>query len=617
MHCELPYSHTGEGLHRFVDPADGRVYLYSQFEVPDARRVYTTFEQPDLKSVFTFTVVAPENWIVISNTSAPNPEANATAGGTKTWLFPPTQRMSTYITAFVAGEYYAVYDEYVGAHGTIPLGHFCRQSIKDHMDVEELVAITKQGFEFFEKQFAYPYPFGKYDQAYVPEYNMGAMENAGCITFRDEYLPRSRQVHSFYENRANTILHEMAHMWFGDLVTMKWWDDLWLNESFAEWASHHALVNATEYTEAWTSFTNARKLWAYRQDQLPSTHPIAADNHDLRAVEVNFDGITYAKGASTLKQLVAWVGLEPFMAGLREYFAAHAFENSEFSDLLNALERASGRELDSWADEWLKTSGVNTVAPEFTLDDSGAYTSFAVLQSAADEFPTLRRHRLGIGLYDVADGRLVRRNTIETDISGERTEIAELVGQAQPDLLLLNDGDLTYAKIRLDPRSLATAIEHIDKIDDSLARALLWSAAWDMTRDAEMRTTDFVTLVLRGIGTRDRPDGGRATACLHAWLLELLLRARQSRRAQSDLGVRRTPTARCGPAWLGSPVVLCARVCGIGAHRRCSGLPRGPSRRIRYLARPQRRRRPSVGVRDRARRQRAGRSGPDRGRSSA
>ncbi len=501
VHCELPFSHTGEGLHRFVDPADGRVYLYSQFEVPDARRVYTTFEQPDLKSVFTFTVIAPENWIVISNTAAPNPEAAANAGGTKTWLFPPTERMSTYITAFVAGEYYAVYDEYIGAHGTIALGHFCRQSIKDQLDVKELVAITKQGFEFFESQFAYPYPFGKYDQAYVPEYNMGAMENAGCVTFRDEYLPRSRQVHSFYENRANTILHEMAHMWFGDLVTMKWWDDLWLNESFAEWASHHALVNATEYTEAWTGFTNARKLWAYRQDQLPSTHPIAADNHDLQAVEVNFDGITYAKGASTLKQLVAWVGLEPFLAGLREYFAAHAFDNSEFSDLLDALERASGRELNSWAEEWLKTSGVNTVAPEFSLDDAGAYASFAVLQTAAPEFPTIRRHRLGIGLYDVVDGRLVRRSTIETDISGERTEIAELVGQSQPDLLLLNDGDLTYAKIRLDPRSLATAIEHIDKIDDSLARALLWSAAWDMTRDAEMRTTDFVALVLRGIGT--------------------------------------------------------------------------------------------------------------------
>ena len=342
--CELPYTHTGEGLHRFVDPVDERVYLYSQFEVPDARRVYTTFEQPDLKAVFTFTVTAPEQWKVVSNSATPEPES---LGGDKAvWRFAPTEPMSTYITALVAGEYHEVHDKYVGKHGTIPLGHYCRQSLVEHLDVEALDLITKQGFAFFEDAFDYPYPFGKYDQLYVPEYNMGAMENAGCVTFRDEYLSRSRQVHSFYEQRANTILHEMAHMWFGDLVTMRWWDDLWLNESFAEWASHHAMAEATEFTEAWTGFTNARKNWAYRQDQLPSTHPIAADNVDLQAVEVNFDGITYAKGASTLKQLVAWVGIDEFMAGLRAYFKEHEFGNSEFADLLSALEKASGA---SWS----------------------------------------------------------------------------------------------------------------------------------------------------------------------------------------------------------------------------------------------------------------------------
>ena len=218
--------------------------------------------------------------------------------------------MSTYITALVAGEYHEVHDTYRGKHGEIPLGLYCRQSLVEHLDADELVKITEQGFAFFEEAFDYPYPFGKYDQLFVPEYNMGAMENAGCVTLRDEYLPRSRQDRSFYEFRAEVILHEMAHMWFGDLVTMKWWDDLWLNESFAEWACYHAAVEATEFTEAWTGFTNARKNWAYRQDQLPSTHPIAADNYDLQAVEVNFDGITYAKGASVLKQLVAWVGLE-------------------------------------------------------------------------------------------------------------------------------------------------------------------------------------------------------------------------------------------------------------------------------------------------------------------
>jgi aminopeptidase N len=498
--ADLTYSRSGEGLHRFVDPVDNRVYLYTQFEVPDARRVYATFEQPDLKSVFTFHVTAPADWKVVSN--SPTPESEDLGEGRAVWKFAPTQRMSTYITALVAGEYHEVQDVYAGAHGDIPLGVFCRQSLVEHLDAEEILKITREGFGFFEEAFDFPYPFGKYDQLFVPEYNMGAMENAGCVTFRDEYLPRSRQTRAFYEQRANTILHEMAHMWFGDLVTMRWWDDLWLNESFAEWASHHCAAKASEFTDAWTGFTNARKNWAYRQDQLPSTHPIAADNYDLEAVEQNFDGITYAKGASTLKQLVAWVGEEPFLAGLRAYFKKHAFGNSEFTDLLGALEEASGRELDSWAAEWLQTSGVNTLSAAFEVSDSGELTSFAVSQTAAEDYPTLRRHRIRIGLYDLSsEGQLVRRSQVETDIAGASTSVEELVGQKQPDLILLNDDDLTYAKIRLDPRSLATLVASIDKLDDSLARALCWGAAWDMTRDAEMRASDFVALVLQGIGT--------------------------------------------------------------------------------------------------------------------
>jgi aminopeptidase N len=407
--ADLPYSRTGEGLHRFVDPVDDRVYLYSQFEVPDARRVYTTFEQPDLKAPFTFTVTAPAGWKVVSNSPSPEPQALGGDGqsGKAVWAFEPTKPMSTYITALVAGEYHEVRHTYAGRHGDIPLGHYCRQSLVDHLDVEELVKLTEQGFAFFEEAFDYPYPFGKYDQLYVPEYNMGAMENAGCVTLRDEYLPTSRQDRAFYEFRAEVILHEMAHMWFGDLVTMRWWDDLWLNESFAEWACYHAAVEVTEFTESWTGFTNARKNWAYRQDQLPSTHPVAADNFDLQAVEVNFDGITYAKGASVLKQLVAWVGLENFLEGIRGYFKDFEFSNSEFGDLLAALEKASGRELESWAQEWLQTSGVNTLTPQFELGDDGTFSSFQVLQTAANpDHPTLRRHRLGIGLYDEQGGHL-------------------------------------------------------------------------------------------------------------------------------------------------------------------------------------------------------------------
>ncbi len=500
--ADCPYSRTGEGLHRFVDPADSRVYTYTQFEVPDARRVYVTFEQPDLKSVYTFNVTAPAHWRVVSN--APTPEPESLGDDRAVWRFPQTEPMPTYITAVIAGEYHAEFATYEGKYGEIAMGHYCRQSLVEHMDTDELLKLTRAGFDFFEEAFDFPYPFHKYDQLYVPEYNMGAMENAGAVTLRDEYLPRSRQDRAFYEFRCSVILHEMAHMWFGNLVTMKWWDDLWLNESFAEWACYHAAVEATEFDESWTGFTNARKNWALRQDQLPSTHPIAADNYDLQAVEVNFDGITYAKGASVLKQLVAWVGLENFLFGLRGYFKRHAFANSEFSDLLRALEESSGRELDSWAKEWLQTSGVNTLTPQFEVDGEGNYSSVSVVQTAPVEYPTLRRHRIGIGLYDLepnAEGveRLVRRTSVEVDIDGESTDITDLVGVRQPDLLLLNDGDLSYAKIRLDERSLETVIGGLSRLDDSLARALCWGAAWDMTRDAELSATDFVSLVLGNI----------------------------------------------------------------------------------------------------------------------
>ena len=503
--ADCTYSHSGEGLHRFVDPVDNRVYTYSQFEVPDARRVFTTFEQPDLKSVFTFTVTAPENWVVVSNAPTPEP-VPADGEGKAVWSFPTTKRMSTYITAIIAGEYHGVFDTYKGKFNEIPLGHYCRQSLVPYLDREELVKITSQSFEYFEDAFDMAYPFEKYDQLYVPEYNMGAMENAGAVTLRDEYLPRSRQPRSFYEYRCSVILHEMAHMWFGDLVTMKWWDDLWLNESFAEWACYQAEAENTEFTEAWTGFANARKQTGYRADQLPSTHPIAADNYDLEAVEVNFDMITYAKGASVLKQLVAWVGLEPFLAGLRQYFADHAYANSEFSDLLSALEKASGRELQGWAREWLQTAGVNTLTPVFEVDGDGNYTSFAVKQTAAAEHPTLRRHRLGIGTYDGAD-TLERTEYFEIDVDGELTEVPELVGRKQPELLLLNDEDHAYAKIRLDEKSLDTVINGLSRLDDSLARALCWGSAWDMTRDAEMSATDFVTLVLANIGAETDPWG--------------------------------------------------------------------------------------------------------------
>jgi aminopeptidase N len=482
------YMRTGEGLHRFVDPVDGSVYLYSQFETFDAHRMYACFDQPDLKATFRLTVHAPSDWVCVSNGESSR-EGDL-------WRFAETARMSTYVTALVAGPYASVHDE----HDGIPLGLYCRRSLVEHLDPTDLFTVTKQGFDFYHRVFGYRYPFGKYDQLFVPEFNAGAMENAGCVTFLEDYVFRSKVTDAAYERRAETVLHEMAHMWFGDLVTMRWWDDLWLNESFATYMSVLAQVEATRYTAGWTTFANTEKSWAYRQDQLPSTHPIAADIPDIEAVKVNFDGITYAKGASVLKQLVAWVGQEAFLAGLRAYFAVHEYGNTELRDLLVELEKASGRELSSWSAQWLQTAGVNTLRPCFAVDAGGRFTDFAVLQEAPEQWPTLRSHRVAVGLYDLVDGALVRTGREELDIVGARTQVPALVGRPQPDLVLVNDDDLSYAKIRLDERSRRTLVEHVGDLQQSLPRALCWSAAWDMTRDAEMPARDYVALVLSGIG---------------------------------------------------------------------------------------------------------------------
>ena len=495
IHAHGKYSNSGEGLHRFVDPVDQEVYLYTQFEVPDSRRMFPVFEQPDLKSTFQFSVIAPSYWQVVSNQPTPTPIE--ITGSESRWDFAPTPRISSYITALIAGPYEVWRDELTSLNGkTIPLGVFCRKSLAEYMDSDYIFEKTKQGFEYFESLFDYPYPFEKYDQLWVPDFNAGAMENAGAVTFTETYVFRSAVTDATRERRVVTILHELAHMWFGDLVTMRWWNDLWLNESFAEYASTLATAEATEWTQAWTTFASLEKNWAYRQDQLPSTHPIVATINDLEDVQVNFDGITYAKGASVLKQLVAWVGQEPFMRGVASYFKKHQWGNTELNDLLVELERESGRELSSWSKLWLETAGVNTLKPVFELDAEGNYSSFAVLQSAIEEHPTIRPHRMGIGLFNLNGGKLERSEYIELDIAGERTEISELVGKKQPDLLLLNDNDLAYAKIRMDERSRKVALENLSGITDSLARTLVWTAAWDATRDGEAPASEFIDLVL-------------------------------------------------------------------------------------------------------------------------
>ncbi|MET9545254.1 aminopeptidase N [Streptomyces sp. NPDC006627] len=505
--ADCDYTNTGEGLHRFVDPVDQQAYLYTQFEVPDARRVFASFEQPDLKATFQFTVKAPDGWTVVSN--SPTPEPKDSDGNV--WVFEPTPRISTYITALIVGPYHSVHSSYEGPDGqSVPLGIYCRPSLAQFLDSDAIFEVTRQGFDWFQEKFDYAYPFAKYDQLFVPEFNAGAMENAGAVTIRDQYVFRSKVTDAAYETRAETILHELAHMWFGDLVTMEWWNDLWLNESFATYTSIacQAYAEGSRWPHSWTTFANSMKTWAYRQDQLPSTHPIMADIRDLDDVLVNFDGITYAKGASVLKQLVAYVGMDEFFRGVQAYFKQHAFGNTRLSDLLGALEETSGRDLKTWSTKWLQTAGINVLRPVVDVDTRGVITSFAVKQEApalpagAKGEPTLRPHRIAIGLYDLdeASGKLVRTDRVELDVDGELTAVDALVGKARPAVILLNDDDLSYAKVRLDTESLAFVTEHIGDFEASLPRALCWASAWDMTRDAELPTRDYLSLVLSGIG---------------------------------------------------------------------------------------------------------------------
>ncbi len=493
------YTSDSKGMHRAVDSADGKVYCYSNFEPADARQLYANFEQPDLKATFTFHVTAPAHWTVLSNQRAPEPEDRG--DGNSVWHFPATPRLSTYLTAVVAGDYHVARCRYTTPSGQeIPLGLACRQSLASYLEEDDLFTITKQGFDYFTALFQTRYPFDKYDQVFVPEFSVGAMENVGCVTISERLLFRSKVTDLMRELRASVILHEMAHMWFGDLVTMKWWDDLWLNESFADYSAALASAEGTRFTGAWTTFSGSRKTWGYMQDQLPSTHPIAADVATLSEAIANFDGISYAKGASVLKQLVAHVGRDGFFGGIRAYFAQHGWANATLADLLRALEASSGHDLGEWAKAWLQTAGPNTLRSEFETAPDGTFASFAVLQEASAEHPTLRPHHVAIGLYNRIGSQLVRTHRVEVDVTGPRTRVPELVGQARPDLILLNDDDLGYAIVRFDDRSLATLVSAMGDFADSLARTVCWSAVLDMAQRAELSLPAFIEMLVRGMG---------------------------------------------------------------------------------------------------------------------
>ena len=489
--ADCTYSRLGEGVHRFVDPVDGETYIWSESVVNNAGRIFGCFDQPDLKASLRLRVRAPKAWTVLSTGAG-------TQGDDGTWDFAETPPLSTYLMVVCAGPWHSVYVP----HGSIRLGLHVRQSLAEHLDADELFEVTRQSFDFYHGIFGVPYAFGKYDQVFCPEFELGgAMENPACVKFTDKLIFRSRVTDDQRAERAIVIAHEMAHMWFGDLVTMRWWDDLWLNESFAEYAGTLTTDEATRFKQRWAWFCARIKAWGYRQDELPSTHPVAADAPDTDAALLNLDGISYAKGAGVLKQLVAWVGFDAFLAGLRTYFERHAYANTTLADLLAALEEASGRDLRAWSGEWLETAGVNTLRPD-AVEDGSVYRSVAVVQSAPPDHPTLRSHRIAVGLYDRSGERLVRRERLEIDVVGARTDVPQLEGVRVPDLLLVNDDDLTWAKIRLDERSLATVRDGwLSRMEDPLPRSLLWASAWDTTRDAELPMGDYLALVLGSIGS--------------------------------------------------------------------------------------------------------------------
>jgi aminopeptidase N len=495
VEAAMGYSNTGEGLHRFVDPADDKVYLYGHMFLDGARRIFPCFDQPDLKATFTLSVTAPADWLVAAN-AAPTTSAHGR------WRFATTKPLSTYFVTLIAGPYHARTDE----HDGIPLALYARASLAEYLEAEaaELFTVTRQCLDRYHQIFDVRYPFGLYQQAFVPEFNFGAMENPGLVVFRDEFIYRSAVTDSQRETRANVVAHEMAHMWFGDLVTMAWWDDLWLNESFAEYLGTRVAGEATRFTGTWTTFAMGDKAWGMRADQRPSTHAVApTDVADTALALLNFDGISYAKGASVLRQLVAWVGDEAFLAGLNEHFAAHGYGNATLADLLHALSKASGRDLSGWAEVWLRRPQVNTLRTEITRDGDD-YASVAIVQSAPANYPTLRPHRLGVGLYDrAADGTVSLRRRIELDldpaVDDGRTVVRELAGEKAADLLLLNDGDLTYAKIRLDDASLAAVPMILPLLNDSLARGVIWAATLDAVVDGERPVSELVTQVLAAL----------------------------------------------------------------------------------------------------------------------
>ncbi|MGW1011109.1 aminopeptidase N [Streptomyces termitum] len=478
----MRYSHTGEGMHRFLDPTDGASYTYTQLFMEDVQRVFAAFDQPDLKAVFELAVTAPEGWTVLTNSVTER-------GADGRWTSAPTQPLSTYFVCVAAGPWHSIRTEHAG----LPFGIHCRRSLAPHLDADadEIIAVTKACFDRFHEKFDEPYPFDSYDQAFVPEFNAGAMENPGLVTFRDEFVFRSAVTATERMTRAMVIAHEMAHMWFGDLVTLRWWDDIWLNESFAEYMGYQTVNEACSdlFADTWIDFGVSRKAWGYDADQRPSTHPVAPDPQavpDTASALLNFDGISYAKGASALRQLVAWLGEEDFLAGINIHFKRHKFGNATLADFIDNLAAATDRDVHAWAERWLRTTGVDTLTPRLTGEANRWELSV--------DHDGSRPHRVRASLYDRRpDGELALRDSVLTDVP--QREPIRLTGP-RPALVVLNDGDLTYAKLRFDEVSEETALRGLSRIPDPLTRAVVWNSARDMVRDGELAPADYLELAL-------------------------------------------------------------------------------------------------------------------------
>jgi aminopeptidase N len=511
-----PYSDDGSGLYRFIDPEDGRVYLYTDFEPYDQNRLFPSFDQPDLKARYTTTVTAPAGWHVIANTLESGTE---TFGGERVWLFPETLPISTYVYALHAGDYHV----WESTAGDIPLRLFAREALVDFVYPEHWFLPTQQGFAFYQGYFETPYPFGKYDQIIVPHFNAGAMENVAAVTFSERYLRRGTVTRQNRRAITSVILHEMAHMWFGDLVTMDWWNGLWLNESFATVMAVIAMTEATEFDDEWQeSFRDTTR--AYQADERDTTHPIELPIPDTDSAFANFDRITYEKGSATLVQLMHLVGPENFRRGVARYLAAHSYKNTKIGDFLGAISSAADRNLSDWASDWLLEPGTNSVEVEFSCRN-GSITELTIVQTAPARWPTLRTHRTQLGLYRFSGGNAVIE-TLPVTYSGARTAVPAATGLPCPDMVYANHGDWDYSRVRLSPDTMTMLDRNIASLADPLTRLMLWQSIWDAVLDGRMPVTDYIDFAINNIDAESNEAAIRqALAALNssAQLLEEIL----------------------------------------------------------------------------------------------